>query len=132
LKETKIVYRCTLVAAVLLMVAAAARALSINNIVTGINTGDISKHYAASILIDWIFSSMLLLLTGAWLLFLSGELKKWKRRAWSQAILIGLALSAFGGTLWYRYPKSIHLPGFLLTGLILLIPLLIYGRRFRQ
>jgi hypothetical protein len=132
LKENKIVYRCTLVSAALLIAAAAARGLSVNNIFVAINTGDVNKHFANSVLIDWILSGMLLLLTGIWLLFLSGDLKKLKRKAWIQAVLIGSALTIFGGALWVRYPTSIHLPAFSLIGLILLIPLLIYARSFRQ
>jgi hypothetical protein len=131
-KENKIVYRCALVSAALLIAAAAARGLSVNNIFVAINTGDVNKHFANSVLIDWILSGMLLLLTGIWLLFLSGDLKKLKRKAWLQGMLIGFALAIFGGALWVRYPTSIHLPAFSLTGLILLIPLLIYARSFRQ
>jgi hypothetical protein len=132
LKENKIVYRCTLVSAALLIAAALARGLSVNNIFVAINTGDVNKHFANSVLIDWILSAVLLLLTAIWLLFLSGDLKKLKRKAWMQAMLIGLALTIFGAALWVRYPTSIHLPAFALTGLILLIPLLIYARSFRQ
>ncbi|HSZ85892.1 MAG TPA: hypothetical protein VK787_07660 [Puia sp.] len=132
MKENKIVYRCTLVSAALLIGAAVARGLSVNNIFVAINTGDVNKHFASSVLIDWILSAMLLLLTGIWLLFLSGDLKRLKRKAWTQALLIGLALTIFGTALWFRYPSSIHLPAFSLTGLILLIPLLIFARSFKQ
>jgi hypothetical protein len=131
LKENKIIYRCTLVSAALLIAAAIYRIVSVNNILVAMNTGDINKHFANSVLIDWILSAMLLLLTAIWLLFLSGDLKRLKRKAWLQAVLIGLALTIFGGALWVRYPSSIHLPAFSLTGLILLVPLLIYARSFR-
>ena len=132
LKENRIVYRCTLVSAALLMAAAMARGISVNNIFVAINTGDVNKHFANSVLIDWILSAMLLFLTSIWLLFLSGDLKRLRRKAWLQGMLIGLALTIFGAALWVRYPTSIHLPVFSLTGLVLLVPLLVYGRTFKQ
>jgi len=132
MKPNIIVYRCSLVTAILLIIAAALRGFSTNNLIIAASTGDISKHYATSVLIDWILSSMLLFLVAVWLLFLAGELKKYKSKAWMQAFLIGLALTLFGAALWYRYPDSIHLPVFLANGLILLIPLIIYGRKFKE
>ena len=114
------------------MVAALYHGVSVNNIVIAASTGDISKHYATSVLIDGILSAMLLLLIAIWILFLSGDLKRLKRKAWWQSVIIGLTITTFGATLWFRYPTSIHLPAFLLTGLILLLPLLFYGRNFKQ
>ncbi len=132
MKENKIVYRCTLVSAALLIIAALYHGISINNIVIAASTGDISKHFATSVLIDGILSAMLLLLIAIWILFLAGDLKRGKRKAWWQAVLIGFIISAFGAALWFRYPTSIHLPAFLLTGLILLLPLIFYGKNFRE
>jgi hypothetical protein len=132
MKENKIVYRCCQLAGILLIVAALAKAISINNLVIGATTGDISKHYATSVLIDWSFSCMLLSLIAIWLLFLAHDLKNLQKRAWSQTVLIGLAFSLFGAGFWFRYPSSIHLPFFLVVGLLLLIPLLIYSRQFKQ
>lgn len=132
MKENRIVYRCTLVSAVLLIIAALYHGVSVNNIVIAASVGDISKHYATSVLIDGILSALLLLLVAIWILFLAGDLKRLKRKAWWQALLIGFAITIFGGALWFRYPTSIHLPAFLLTGLILLLPLLFYRRNFRE
>ena len=132
MKENKIVYRCTLLTGCLLIVAALVRGVNINNLVIAISTGDISKHYAEPVVIDWSFSSMLLLLMSIWIFFLAGDLRKLSRKAWIQATLIGLAFCAFGGGLWYRYPSSMHLPAFLLLGLLLLLPLLIYARHYRK
>ncbi len=132
MKENKIVYICTLLAAWMIIVSSLARAIGVNDIVVAATTGDISRHYAASVLIDWSFSSLLLLLVAVWLLFLARDLKKLQRRAWSQAMLIGLALSLFNGYFWYRYPSSLHLPFFLLTGLLILIPLIIFNRDYKR
>jgi hypothetical protein len=114
------------------MIAALYHGLSINNLVVAANTGDISKHYTSTVLIDGILSAMLLFSTAVWLLFLSVDLKKFSRKAWLQGVFIGLTLTVFGASLWYRYPASLHLPAFLVTGLILLIPLLVFGRSFKQ
>ena len=132
MKEKKIVYRCSLLTGILLIIAALARGISINNLIIAAATGDISKHYAASVLVDWSFSSLLLFLIAIWVLFLAGDLRKLQRRAWSQACLIGLALTLFGGGFWYKYPSSLHIPFFLATGLLLLVPLLLYSRQFKQ
>jgi hypothetical protein len=131
-KENKWVYRCALISAALLTVAAIARGLSINNIITAARTGDISGHFANSVLVGWILSVISLLLTATWLLFLSGDLKNLKKKAWYQAMIIGIVFAVFGGALWFKYPTSIHLPVFLLIGLTLVAPLSIYGRNFRD
>ena len=128
----KVAYRCAIVVGIFLIVASLLKAVSINNILTAINTGDIAKIYAGTIVIDSGFSSLLLLMVGIWLLFLSKDLKAWQRRAWSQATLIGLALVIVGGSLWYVYPASLHLPVFLVLGLILLVPLILSGKNFKQ
>ena len=130
--ENKIVYRCSLISGILIIGSALLRALSVNNLVIAANTGDISKHYSAAVVIDWTLASAMMLLVGIWVLFLSGPLKKLQRRAWWQAIIISLAFILFGSGFWYRYPTSIHLPGFILLGLILFIPLLIFAGKFKS
>jgi hypothetical protein len=113
------------------MIAALYRGLSINNIIVAANTGDISKHYSTAIFIDWTLSGMLLLMVAVWILFLSGELRKFNRRAWLQAVFIGLSITIFGASLWYHYPGSIRLAVFMFIGLLLLVPLIIYVGKFR-
>jgi len=108
--------------ALVLIIAAFYRALSINNLVIGVRTGDISKQFGASVLIDGGFASLLMLLTAIWLLFLVPDLKKGIGRARVQTIIIGIAFSLFGGGFLYRYPSSLRLIAFLLIGLIILIP----------
>jgi hypothetical protein len=130
--ENKIVYRCTLLAGILIIGAALLRALSVNNLVIAASTGDISKHYAAAVVIDWILASAMMFLVGVWVLFLATPLKKLQRRAWWQAIIISLAFILFGSGFWYRYPRSIHLPGFILLGLILFVPLIMLAGKFRN
>lgn len=130
--ENYIVYRCALLAGVLIIGAALVRALSVNNLVIGAATNDISKHYSSSVIIDWSLSSTMMLLVGIWVLFLSSSLKKLQRKAWWQGIIISLAFILFGGGFWYRYPSSIHLPGFILLGLILFVPLMMFAGKFNH
>jgi hypothetical protein len=131
MKENKIIYRCAVFVGISLIVAALSRAISVNNLVVAVTTGDISQHYAASILIDWSLSCLMLLLVAIWIFFLSIDLRKLQRKAWVQTILIGVALTVFGGSFWYQYPSSIHLLLFFLLGLILLFPLFIYRKQFK-
>jgi hypothetical protein len=130
--ENKIIYRCALLAGILIISGALFRALSVNNLVIGANTNDISRHYSTSVIIDWSLSSVMMLLVGVWVLFLSSSLKKLQRKAWWQGIIISLAFILFGGGFWYHYPRSIHLPGFILLGLILFIPLIIFSGKFKS
>jgi hypothetical protein len=132
MNPTKNLYRSSVLTGILLIVAGLSRSLSVNNLLVAIDTGDISRHFAASALIDGAFSSLLLFLVGIWVLFLSSDLRKLQRRARSQGILIGLAFVLFGGGFWFRYPRSLHLAFFLLVGLLLLLPLLIYRKQFKK
>ena len=129
--KEKIIYRCAIFVGISLIIAALSIGIGVNNLVIGIATGDISQHYAASILIDWSLSSLMLLLVAIWIFFLSIDLRKLERKAWIQAVLIGVALSVFGASFWYQYPSSLHLPLLLLLGLVLLFPLFIYRKHFK-
>src|ERR1017187_1340520 len=132
MKQNNTLYRLSFLAGSLLILAAAARALSINNLLIAINTGDISRQFAGSILINGASSSLLLFLVGVWVLFLSSDLRKWQRRARVQGILISLSLILFSGGFWLRYPGSFHLGFFFLIGILLLFPLVIYGKGFKK
>jgi uncharacterized membrane protein len=130
--ENKIVYRCTAGAGILLIFTSVIHFLNINETLVSIKTGDIAVSYAPSATGMWLFSGMSMLLLGIWLLFLSGEIKKHRRKAWWQAFFIGLLLAAFGAGCWLMYPKVFHFLYFLLYGLILLIPLMLYIKKFNQ
>jgi len=131
-RENKTVYRCALLAGVLIIGEALLMALSVNNLVVAASTGDINKNYSVSVVIHWALAGTMMFLVGVWVLFLASPLKKWERRAWWQGIIISLSFISFGGSLWYRYPKSIHLPGFILLGLILIVPLIINAGKFKS
>jgi hypothetical protein len=130
--ECRLMYRCALLAGLMMMGAAMLIAVSVNNLVVGAITNDISKNFSSSIIIHWSLSGAMMLLTGIWVLFLSTPLKKLERRAWWQGIIIGLVFILFGGGFWWRYPSSIHLPGFILIGLTLLVPLIMFAGKFKN
>jgi len=131
MKENKISYRCAIIVGLALTIAALARAINVNNLVIAITTGDIERHYASPIMIGGSLSSMLLLLVAIWLFFLSGDLRRLQRKAWTQAMLIGTALTVFGACFWYQYRTSVDLAFYFLLGLILLFPLIIYRKDFK-
>ncbi|MBS1597834.1 MAG: hypothetical protein JST75_06395 [Bacteroidetes bacterium] len=132
MKENKIIYRCAIIVGVALIIAALSRAINVNNLVIAITTGDIASYHAASIMIDGSLSSMLLLLIAIWIFFLARDLRKLQKRAWSQAAVIGTALTVFGACFWYQYRSSLHLALYFLLGLILLFPLFIYRKDFKS
>ena len=127
-KESKLLYLAALFVGLMLILASLSRAVSLNNFYVALHTGDINKTYASSVIINWALSSFLLFLVGVWLLFLARDLRKKIRRAWSQALIIGLVITIFGVSFWLQYPSSLHLAGFLALGLILLVSLFISGR----
>lgn len=127
-KESKLLYLASIFVGLMLILASFSRALSLNNFYVALHTGDINKSYATSVIINWALSSFLLFLIGVWLLYLARDLRKKMRRAWSQALIIGLAITIFGAAFWMQYPDSLHLAGFLALGLLLLIALFISGR----
>jgi len=131
MKENRIIFGCAILVAISLIIASLSRAINVNNLVVGVTTGDIAHHYAGSVMIDGSLSSMLLALIAIWIFFLSGDLRKLQRRAWAQAVLIGVALTVFGACFWYQYPSSLHLPALALLGLILLLPLFYYSKDFK-
>ncbi len=129
--QNRTVYRSALLTGTLLILFAVFHSvLGFNEIQGAIHIGDISKDSANMIAITWLFAGLGLFLIGAWILIISGELKSLRRKAWWQALFISLFLSAFGGVCWVYYPSETFLIGFFLTGLILLMPLLIYSRDY--
>jgi hypothetical protein len=131
MKKTQIIYACTLLSGLLLLLASAYKALSLNNLVVAIHTGDINQ-FADSLVAAWVFSVVLLILVAIWILFLSAELRKFSRRAWYQGIIAGMGLALYGAGFWLQYPRSLHFCYFLLAGLLVLVPLLRYAGEYRK
>src|SRR5262249_16433387 len=95
-------------------------------------TGDISAHYADSVIIDWSLASFLLLLLAIWIFFLAPEIRKWRSRARSQGLIMGFAIIIFSGVFWTRYTANFQLPVFLFTGLLITFPLLLFPGRYQN
>ncbi|PWT77391.1 MAG: hypothetical protein C5B59_04140 [Bacteroidetes bacterium] len=131
-KENKYGYRAMILAGIVLVLESLVRAISINNFVVAKSTGDISKHYADAVIVDWSFSSFLLLLVAIWIFFLAPEIRKWKSTARKQGLLIGLSIIIFSGVFWSRYTSSLQLPVLFLTGLLITFPLLLFSGSYKK
>jgi hypothetical protein len=124
-------YRCTTAAGILLIFTSVIHLLNIGETLISIKTGDITMSYAPEATSMWLFSGMSMFLLGLWLLFLSRDIKEGKRKAWWQALIIGFSLAAFGSGCWLIYPRAFHFLFFFLYGMLLLIPLMYYNRKFQ-
>ncbi len=124
------VYRIPALVGVLMILTGCLHIFDINDTLIAIKTGDIATSHAPAVISIWIFAGLGMFLVGVWLLFLSADLKKFRRKAWWQALIIAVSLMGCGIGCWMQYPKSIHLLFFSLMGLILLFPLLFSSGRF--
>lgn len=129
--KEKIIHGCARLAGILLLGAAVPHAtFGFAEVVTAIKTGEVRAGIADTFKIIWIFSTIMLILSGLWTLFIAGELRQLKRRAWWQGIFIGLGYT--GGAIGGMYITGVylHLVAFALIGLLLLIPLVIWAGCF--
>lgn len=99
-------------------------------VLQGIKLGDIRSSMVPVIKNIWVFSSVMLPLSGLWVLFLVRDLKRLDRRAWWQAVLIGLAYTGGGIAAIVWSGIQIHLLLFVLIGLLLFIPMLLWAGSF--
>ncbi|MDR3716587.1 MAG: hypothetical protein P4L51_27595 [Puia sp.] len=130
---SSLVFRCSLFSGIALIFFAVLHSvLGLNEVLAAIRVGDITKDAATMITISWIFSGLALFLAGSWILFLSRGLKRSAAGAWWQALFVSGVLSAFGAGCWHYFPSAIYLAGFMATGLILFIPLLIAAGHYHR
>jgi len=129
---SKLLYSSALVTGILLLLTGLLHLLNINDTIVAVKTGDIAASQEANIIIIWIFAGLAMMLLGVWCLFLARGLKMLWRKAWWQALLLGMSLSGFGIGSWLQYPESFHVLFFLVLGLLLLLPLLIYSGKCNQ
>jgi uncharacterized membrane protein HdeD (DUF308 family) len=73
---------------------------------------------------------MMMIVCGSTILYLAGKLKKSDKGAWRLGLLIGVLLAAFGITVFVYDPTSYPMLVFITVGLLLVVPLLIFSRRF--
>ncbi|MGB8192169.1 MAG: hypothetical protein WCF67_09635 [Chitinophagaceae bacterium] len=129
--KEKIIGNCARLAGILLLGAAVPHAtFGFAEVVTSIKTGDVRAGMADTFRIIWIYSTIMLVLSGIWTLFLASELRQLKWRAWWQGIFIGIGYTAGSIACMYIAGVYIHLMAFALIGLLLLTPLLIWARSF--
>jgi hypothetical protein len=131
--KEKFIANCARVAGVLLLLSTIPHStLGWAEVMTAIKLGDINKGMANTVKGIWIFSSMMLVLSGVWALFLVSELRQLKRRAWWQGVFIGLGYSGSAIACMFMTEFYAHLAGYALIGLLLLVPLLIWAGSFRN
>lgn len=87
---------------------------------------DLGKTYYAV----WVFASLTMLITGAALIYISSDLKSGQKRAWWMALLISGGLTFYGSYVVIRFNEATHNTSFIIFGLIMLLPLLIFSTRF--
>lgn len=99
-------------------------------VMTAIKLGDVRASMADIFRAVWIYSTIMLALSAAWVFFLAGELRQLKRRAWWQGVLLGLGYA--GGSLAAMVMAGFqpHLAAYMLIGLLLLVPLVIWAGHF--
>ncbi|HYE54399.1 MAG TPA: hypothetical protein VD996_06130 [Chitinophagaceae bacterium] len=100
------------------------------DVLNAIKVGDIRQPAVPTVLAVWIFSSIMLFLSGLWVLFIAGDLRKLLRKAWWQGILVGLGYAAGAIGAMAIAGVHAHLVAFALIGLLLLIPLVIWAGSF--
>lgn len=130
--KEKIISRCAWLTGISLVGATILHGtLGTAEVMTAIKLGDVRPSMADIVRTVWIYSSIMLALSAVWVFFLAGELRQLKRRAWWQGVLIGLGYaggSAFGMATVGFQP---HLMAFMLIGLLLLLPLIIWAGHFK-
>lgn len=85
-----------------------------------IQNGDIKEIVASDIRIIWVYSSVMMLMSGIWMLFVAKPVRNGEKRARLQACLLGVGLIGFG--LFTSYVKNEvfnHLFFFTVEGLLL-------------
>ena len=104
--------------------------LGTSEVLNHIKFGDVGPAMISTFKNIWIYSSIMLFLSSVWMFFLARDLGRLQRRAWWQAVLIGLGYSggAVGAMVWAEVQP--HLVAFALIGLLLLIPLLLRAKAF--
>jgi len=100
-------------------------------VMTSIKVGSVAPSFVTTFKNIWIFSSVMLFLSGMWVFFLVRDLGQLRRRAWWQGVLIGLGYTggATGAMVWAGIQA--HLVAFAMIGLLLLIPLLLNAGQFK-
>jgi hypothetical protein len=117
---------------ILLIVASIHSTVGTAEVVTNIKVGGIMPSLVQVFKNVWVYSSMMLFLSGIWVLFLARDLGRFQRRAWWQGVLVGLGYA--GGSITAMSWAGIQAPLVLtfILGLLLLLPLLMRSGAFKS
>ena len=133
MSKEKTIHSCARLAGYLLLAASVLQGtLGTSEVLMGIKTGDVRESMADTFRVIWIYSSVMLVLSGIWTLFLAAELKQLKRRAWWQGLFIGLGYSGGSIAAIAITQVYVHLVFFTLVGLLLLLPLMMWAGSFKS
>ena len=133
MSKERTIYACARLTGILLLGASVLHAtLGSAEVMMAVKTGDVRSSMQDTLHVIWIYSSVMLVLSGIWALFLAAELRQLKRRAWWQGVLLGLGYA--GGSIGAMVATQVyvHLVMFALIGLLMLIPLLRWAGHFGQ
>jgi len=132
MQKGKLFRRAARMVGTLLMFATAFHVtLGTAEVMTSIKVGSVAPSFVTTFKNIWVFSSVMLFLSGMWVFFLVRDLGQLRRRAWWQGVLIGLGYTggAIGAMVWAGIQA--HLIAFAMIGLLLLIPLLLKAGQFK-
>ena|SRR6476620_3421035 len=95
-----------------------------------IRKGEINGEATMGMQVIWLYSSIMMLLSGIWMLFLAKPIKKGNHSARLQGLLLSLGLIAFGiGNSYITKEVFNHLFFFTVEGILLLAAVTIFYKR---
>ena len=86
-----------------------------------IDKGEIHAPAANGMRMIWLYSSIMMLVSGVWLLILANHILIGSHKARVQVLVLGIGLTAFGLGCTYISKKIDPMFGFTIQGLILII-----------
>ncbi|MGH2666225.1 hypothetical protein [Flavobacterium sp.] len=99
-------------------------------VIEHIAKGEIQAPAAEGMQIIWMYSSIMMLLSGIWMLFLAKPIKNGSHLARTQGLLLALGLVAFGmGSSYIAKEVFNHLFFFTVEGILLLLATTIFFKK---
>lgn len=96
-----------------------------------ISKGEIQEPAAKGMRMIWMYSSIMMLLSGIWMLFLSKPIKNGEHNARLQVLLLGIGLSAFGLGCTSISGKIDAMIVFTIQGVLLILAATVFFKRNR-
>jgi hypothetical protein len=133
MEKGKLFYRSAKTVGVLLMIATLLHStLGTAELLTAIKVGSLMPSMENLFKNVWIFSCIMLFLSGVWVLFLARDLGQLQRRAWWQAVFIGLGYLGGSVTAMWWSGIQAHLLAFAFVSLLFLVPLVRWAGAFKS